>query len=88
MPGSWATPALPPLEAPVEITAEPPPAPEVQLGFADGSLVGLDATHPSARALRAVADMLVQDSGKSAENSSGPTPYALGSSRRPAAEGS
>jgi len=33
----------------------------VRLGFADGSEVALDARDPSALALRAVADLLVQD---------------------------
>jgi len=38
-----------------------PPAYGVRLGFADGTEVGLDDRDPSAMALRAVADLLVQE---------------------------
>jgi hypothetical protein len=50
---TWAEAALPP-----DVDAE---APTVQLGFADGSSLGLPAEDPRARALRAIADSLVQD---------------------------
>jgi len=55
---TWAEPALPP---PTGEEAPPAPAYPVRLVFADGSEVGLDARDPSAVALRAVADLLVQD---------------------------
>jgi hypothetical protein len=66
---TWAEPAFPPVDAPA--VAAPPPAQAsvavpvqasgVLLGFADGSQVALDERDPSALALRAVADLLVQD---------------------------
>jgi len=40
----------------------------VRLGFTDGSEVELAPTHPNAVALRAVADLLVQDERRPAEN--------------------
>jgi hypothetical protein len=46
-----------PYDAPVATA----PSYAVRLGFADGSEVGLDERDPSAVALRAVADLLVQD---------------------------
>ena len=52
---TWAEPALPPP------AYDAPPAYGVRLGFADGSEVGLDERDPSAVALRAVADLLVQE---------------------------
>lgn len=51
----WAEPALPP--APVR--AEPLVG--VRLGFADGTEVELDHSHPSAVALRSVADVIARD---------------------------
>ena len=51
---AWAKPAL-------------PPGPAVCLGFDDGSQIELPATDPRAVALRAVADLLVQDPHKRAE---------------------
>jgi len=62
-PRTWAEPALPP-------APEPPPAPAagVRLGFADGTEVELDGSHPSTVALRAVADLLVQDPAVRADN--------------------
>jgi len=64
---SWAQPAFPP-------AAEVQPRPElpqavvvpvqssgVRLGFQDGTEVALDERDPSALALRAVADLLVQN---------------------------
>ena len=42
--------------------------PSVRLGFADGTEVELAASHPNAVALRAVADLLVQDERRPAEN--------------------
>jgi hypothetical protein len=56
---SWAHAALPP---------DPEAAAPVRLGFADGSQLELRAEDPRARALRAVADSLVQDSSAPAEN--------------------
>jgi len=56
---SWAQAALPP---------DPDEAAPVRLGFSDGSQVDLPAEDPRARALRAVADSLVQESAASAEN--------------------
>ena len=53
----WAAPALPPA-----------PSAGVRLGFADGSEVELESGHPSALALRAVADLLVQDRPDRADN--------------------
>jgi hypothetical protein len=63
---SWAEPAFPPAAAdhaaaeqhPVGVPVQ---AAAVRLGFADGSEVALDERDPSALALRAVADLLVQD---------------------------
>jgi len=52
---SWVAPAL-------------PPEPAVRLGFDDGSELELTAGDPRARALRAVADLLVQDSAATADN--------------------
>ena len=52
---SWATPALPPDAA-------------VRLGFVDGTEIELNVTDPRARALRSVADLLVQDSAVTADN--------------------
>jgi hypothetical protein len=51
--------AVPAVEAVAAVAAAP--AYPVRLGFADGSEVGLDERDPSAVALRAVADLLVQD---------------------------
>lgn len=74
--GSWAQPAFPPgvaaaaavAEAAVEPGAQPalPVAVPVQasavlLGFADGTHVALDERDPSALALRAVAEALVEE---------------------------
>jgi hypothetical protein len=59
---SWAEPAFPP--APVDVLAPvdvPVQSSGVLLGFSDGSEVALDERDPSALALRAVADLLVQD---------------------------
>ena len=56
--GTWIAPALPP--APIE--------PAVRLVFDDGSEVDLPAEDPRARALRAVADSLVQESAATADN--------------------
>ncbi|HMC68815.1 MAG TPA: hypothetical protein VKJ07_06655, partial [Mycobacteriales bacterium] len=58
---AWAQPAAPP--PPVQ--AQPDPA--VRLGFSDGTEVELAASHPNAVALRAVADLLVQDQPNAAE---------------------
>jgi len=49
-----AAPVAPAVDVPVQSTG-------VRLGFADGSEVALDDRDPSAMALRAVADLLVQD---------------------------
>jgi hypothetical protein len=63
----WAQPALPPQSAP---PAEPAVAPQpaqavepvgVRLGFADGTEVALDHSHPSAVALKTVADVITRD---------------------------
>ncbi|MDQ1745814.1 MAG: hypothetical protein QOD07_77 [Frankiaceae bacterium] len=60
---AWAQPAVPP-----PVPAQPAqPDPAVRLGFADGTEVELAASHPNAVALRAVADLLVQDPPNSAE---------------------
>lgn len=56
---AWAAPAYPPAER-TEAA--------VRLGFSDGSEVELAASHPNAVALRAVADLLVQDERRPAEN--------------------
>jgi hypothetical protein len=56
--GTWVAPALPP----------EPSETAVRLGFADGTEVDLPAEDPRARALRAVADSLVQESPATAEN--------------------
>ena len=73
---SWAQPALPPVTAAATVADLAPPvlpaeaalpvvvpvqASAVLLGFADGSHVALDERDPSALALRAVAELLVQD---------------------------
>lgn len=47
----WAQPAAPPEPA------------GVRLGFADGTELELDGTHPSAVALRTVADVIARDLG-------------------------
>jgi hypothetical protein len=68
-PASWAEPAFPPAPVTTELATAVPVAPVdvpvqaagVRLGFADGSEVALDERDPSALALRAVADLLVQD---------------------------
>ncbi len=39
----------------------PPPDPAVRLGFADGTELELAATHPSAVALKTVADVIARD---------------------------
>jgi hypothetical protein len=54
---TWIQAALPP-EAHTEPQAE---SPAVQLGFCDGSSLDLPAEDPRARALRAIADSLVQE---------------------------
>jgi hypothetical protein len=56
----WAQPAVPPAEpaAPAE-----PPDPAVRLGFADGTEIELDGAHPSAVALRTVADVIARELG-------------------------
>ena len=56
-----ASPAPPQLAAPapVPVAAPAPPAPRVELGFRDGSTAALAPDSPQARALRAVADLLV-----------------------------
>ena len=66
---TWAQPAFPsaPNPAAVDVPAQPAPADVpaqssgVLLGFADGTEVALDERDPSALALRAVAELLVQD---------------------------
>jgi len=45
----WAEAAVPP---------QPVPDPAVRLGFADGTEVELDQSHPSAVALKTVADVI------------------------------
>jgi hypothetical protein len=74
----WAEPALPPATPVVTPPVTPPatpvvtavePVPGVRLGFVDGTQVELDRGHPSARALRAIADLLVQEHPDRAENS-------------------
>jgi hypothetical protein len=58
----WAEPAFPPTPlAPAVQSALPMQPSYVLLGFADGSQVALDERDPSAVALRAVAELLVQD---------------------------
>jgi len=47
--------------APASTVGVPVQTAGVRLGFADGSEVALDERDPSALALRAVADLLVQD---------------------------
>jgi hypothetical protein len=47
--------------------------PTVRLGFVDGSELELPATDPRAVALRAVADLLVQEPGISADNNTAAT---------------
>jgi hypothetical protein len=54
-PARWAEPAR-------------PPTPTVRLGFGDGSELELADGDPSAIALRAVADLLVQDQRADADN--------------------
>ena len=61
---SWAQPAFPPgsPEVPADVpVAVPVQSSSVLLGFADGTEVALDERDPSALALRAVAELLVQD---------------------------
>jgi hypothetical protein len=64
---TWAEPAFPPAPvaaAPAQAAAPvavPAQSSAVLLGFSDGSEVALDERDPSALALRAVADLLVQD---------------------------
>jgi hypothetical protein len=67
---TWLAPAFPPEveEAVAAAVAAPPPpvvpeqrmAPAVRLGFDDGSEMHLSAEDPHARALQAVADLLVK----------------------------
>jgi hypothetical protein len=66
---TWATAAFPPevedavaaaLAAPASIVPEQRAAPAVRLGFEDGSEMHLHAEDPRARALQAVADLLVK----------------------------
>lgn len=53
------------LEAPRPRWAEPAtPSPSVHLGFADGSEVELDDTHPGVNALREVAATLLVRGGR------------------------
>jgi hypothetical protein len=54
--------------APWAQAALPPQEPAVRLGFDDGSEVELAASDPRAVALRAVADVLVQDRPHDADN--------------------
>lgn len=60
---AWAQPALPPPLTPAPV-ATPEPSYGVRLGFSDGTEVGLHPHDPSALALRAVADLLVQERAK------------------------
>jgi len=64
----WAQPALPPQPHQSPQPADPAEPVGVRLGFADGTEVALDRSHPSAVALRAVADLLVQDEPNYAED--------------------
>jgi hypothetical protein len=52
----WANLALPP-------TPSPAADPAVRLGFADGTEVELDGSHPNAVALRTVADVIARELG-------------------------
>jgi len=58
VPPSPAVPATAGVSAPVAVPAQ---VSGVLLGFADGTHVALDERDPSAMALRAVAELLVQD---------------------------
>jgi hypothetical protein len=58
---SWAQPAFPPDWNTPAVDVVPVQASGVLLGFADGTQVALDERDPSALALRAVAELLVQD---------------------------
>jgi len=50
----WAEPALPPVPVPIALAG-------VRLGFVDGTEVELEHNHPSAVALRSVADVISRD---------------------------
>ena len=53
----WAQPAVPPEPSP------PVADPAVRLGFADGTEIELEQSHPSAVALKTVADVIARDLG-------------------------
>ncbi|HET7309880.1 MAG TPA: hypothetical protein VFJ17_00985 [Mycobacteriales bacterium] len=66
---TWAAPAFPPeveqavaaaVAAPAPVVPEQRTQPAVRLGFDDGSEMHLSAEDPRARALQAVADLLVK----------------------------
>jgi hypothetical protein len=69
-PGSWAEIALPPPAAPAPIVPDPQPAPslpsvrpKVRLGFTDGTQVEVPDTSGEFRALRALADRIIDRAG-------------------------